>query len=642
MKIVDKKSYKKAIAYANKCSKAYYLGNEIIDDDEFDALIEKIKKYEKTHTPLKDSPTQKVGSDLSKGFKKVVHTTPMLSLNKALSLDELKEWLISMKTINPNCEFDVEHKMDGCGLDLNYRNGKLIQSVTRGNGIKGDLITENAKQVGGVSEKLRKKIDIHLRGEVIMPRKVFDKFIKQGEQMKNARNSASGALKRHDPKEVKRMKLQFYGYTIVDGGTKKQDKDIKLLKSLKFQTPYITTTNSIKEVLKICDKMAEDRKKLEYNIDGIVIKVNNKKSWKKLGSSATNPKYAIAYKFPNDVVTPKIKSVTMQVGRTGAITPVANYEPRLLCGTTVENASLHNFDKIKELGIKIGDQVEVIKSGEIIPQVRALYKKGLNRKTIKPPKHCPICGERTKFIGVKLYCTNKNCESRVLGTLTNWCAKNNMNVFGVSGATLGALWEKGYVNDVADLYYLTKKKLLKIEGIKEKSANNILESIEASKSAGLSRVISGLGIDTIGNTIAEELAGKYKTLKKLSKASTSSLSEIETVGEVKAKNIVKWFNHNKKLVKKLMQIDGLVLSEKKAKKVSNKLKGKSFCITGTLSVTRDEFQARIKANGGIAVSSVSKNTDYLICGVNGGSKLSKAEKLGIKIISENQFNKMCK
>lgn len=642
MKITDTKSYKKAIAYANKCSKAYYTGHELIDDDEFDALIEKIKKYEKTHTPSKDSPTQKVGSDLSKGFKKVVHTAPMLSLNKALSLDELKDWLKGVEKKLGRAEYSVEYKMDGCGLDLQYKKGKLLQSVTRGDGIKGDLITENSLQVEGVSEKLNKKIDLHLRGEVIMPRSVFNKMSKSGADMKNPRNSASGALKRHDPKAVKKMKLKFFGYTIIDGDNKKQSQDIKLIKSLHITTPFIKTTNSIKEVLKICDKMANKRKKLDFDIDGIVIKVNDKKYYKKLGATSTNPKFAIAYKFPNEVVTPKIKSVTMQVGRTGAITPVANYEPRLLCGTTVENATLHNFDYIKELGIKIGDKIEVIKSGEIIPQVRALHKKGTNRLTIKPPKKCPICGERTKFIGVKLYCTNKHCESRVLGTITNWCSKHNMNIFGVSGATIETLYNEGLVYDVADLYSLKKKQLLKIEGIQEKSANNILESIEQSKSAGLSRVISGLGIDTIGNTIAEELAGKYKTLKKLSKASVSSLSEIETVGEVKAKNIVKWFKHNKKLVKKLMAIDGMVLSEKKAKKVSNSLKGKTFCITGTLSMTRDEFQALIKSHGGIPVSSVSKNTDYLIVGVGGGSKLNKAEKLGVKMISEQQFKKMCK
>lgn len=642
MKIKNLSSYNKAIAKANKLSKAYYQGNEQVSDDEFDALIENIKAWESTHKPSKDSPTQKVGSDLSKGFKKVVHTTPMLSLNKALSLEALEEWLHDIHKKLGKVEFSIEYKMDGCGLDLQYNKGKLNQAVTRGNGIKGDLINDNAMQVGGVSEKLKKKLDLHFRGEVIMPRSVFEKFKKKDETMMNPRNSASGALKRHDPKAVAKMKLQFFGYTIIDGDNKKQSQDIKLLKSLGIVTPFIKTTNSIKEVLKICDKMAEKRKKLDFDIDGIVIKVNEKKYYKKLGATSTNPKYAIAYKFPNDVVTPKIKSVTMQVGRTGAITPVANYEPRLLCGTTVENATLHNFDYIKELGIKIGDEIEVIKSGEIIPQVRALHKKGKNRLTIKPPKKCPICGERTKFIGVKLYCTNKNCESRVLGTLTNWCAKHNMNIFGVSGATIETLHEKGLVNDVADLYSLKKKQLLKIEGIREKSANNILESIEKSKLAGLSRVISGLGIDTIGNTIAEELAGKYKTLKKLSKASVSSLSEIETVGEVKAKNIVKWFKHNKKLVKKLTAIDGMVLSEKKAKKVSNSLKGKTFCITGTLSVTRDEFQALIKSHGGIPVSSVSKNTNYLICGVNGGSKLSKAEKLGVEIISEQQFNKMCK
>lgn len=642
MKIKNLSSYKKAIARANKLSKAYYQGNEQVDDDEFDALIENIKVWESTHKPAKDSPTQKVGSDLSKGFKKVVHTAPMLSLNKALSLEELEEWLISAKTACPNCTFSIEHKMDGCGLDLAYKKGKLIQSVTRGNGIKGDLVTENSLQITNVSEKLNKKIDIQFRGEVIMPRTVFAKLNKQGADMKNPRNAASGALKRHDPREVAKAKLKFYAYTIVQGGTQKQTEDIKLLKSIKCSVPFIKKTKDIKEVLRICDKMATERKKLDYDIDGIVIKINNKKSWKKMGATSTNPKYAIAYKFPNDVVTPKLKSVTMQVGRTGAITPVANYEPRLLCGTTVENASLHNFDMIKELGIKIGDQIEVIKSGEIIPQVRALYKKGLNRKTIKAPNTCPECGYRTKFKGVKLYCLNPECPAKVIGGLSSWCHKANMNIRGVSGATIDTLNEAGLVKTIPDLYKLTKKQLLKIEGIENKKADNILESIENSKESGLSRVISGLGIPNISVTIAEELAGKFKTLKKLSKASKNSLMQVETIAEKKADNIVRWFKHNKKLVRELYKIDGLVLSEKKAKKVSSKLKGKTFCITGTLSMSRDNFQALIKSHGGIPVSSVSKNTDYLICGVGGGSKATKAEKLGVKMLSENQFNKMCK
>ena len=637
-------NYLKAVAYANKMSRAYYEGKEIISDSEFDALILKIRKYEKIHPDKisKDSPTQRIGEDSTKGFKKELHEVPMLSLNKCLSLSELKTWMKETNSKISKAVYTLEYKMDGCGLALIYEKGNLLRAITRGNGIKGDVVTANAKAINGIPKSIPYKKDIEIRGEVIFPKSEFRKAVVKGEDLKNCRNTASGAVKLHDSREVKKRNLVFYGYTVIKGKGETQEQDISFLKKCGFNTVCVAISNNIEKILECCDKMATKRSKLDFDIDGMVIKVNDKNLQKKLGNSATNPKFAVAYKFPNEEVYPKIKKVIFQVGKTGAITPVAYYEPQLLCGTTVSKASLHNKDIIDKLNICIGDTVVVVKKGEIIPQVVGLKKKGTNRKKIEFPKTCPMCGSKTKFVGAKLFCTNESCSCRVVKNITSWCSKKNMNIDGVSLATIKALYENGYINDVADLYSLTKKKLLEIEGIKEKSANNILNAIEKSKSAGLSKVISGLGINTIGNTIAEELAGKFKSLKALMNASLNELSEIETVGEVKAKNIVRWFANNKKLVKRLMQIDGLVLSEKKSKKVSNKLEGKTFCITGTLSISRDNFQALIKANGGIPVSSISRKTDYLIVGVNGGSKLSKAEKLGIETITEAQFNKMCK
>ena len=637
-------NYLKAVDFANKMSKAYYAGKEKISDSEFDALIERIKKYEKKHPDeiVKNSPTQKVGEDSTKGFKKKVHEVPMLSLNKCLSLDKLKTW---MKKTNSNISkavYTLEYKMDGCGLALNYKNGKFVEALTRGNGIKGDVVTENAKMINDIPQSIPYKKDIEIRGEVIFPKSEFEKAIAKGEDLKNCRNTASGAVKLHNPKEVKKRNLVFYAYTVINGKNETQKQDVDFLKKCGFNTVLVAVSNDINKILECCDKMATKRNKLDFDIDGMVIKVNDKKLQKKLGNSATNPKFAVAYKFPNEEVYPKIKKVVFQVGKTGAITPVALYEPQLLCGTTVKKASLHNKDTIKKLNICIGDTIVVVKKGEIIPQVVGLKKKGITREKIVFPKTCPICGEKTKFIGAKLFCTNKKCSCKIIKSISSWCSKKNMNIDGVSTATVQSLYENGYINDVSDLYFLTKKQLLKVEGIKEKSANNILRAIEKSKSAGLSRVISGLNINTIGNTIAEELAGKFKSLKELSNASLNELSDIETIGEVKAKNVIEWFKNNKKLVKKLMSIDGLALSEKKAKKVSDSLDGKTFCITGTLSMSRDKFQSIIKANGGIPVNSVSGKTDYLIVGINGGNKLNKAEKLGVEMITEAQFNKMCK
>ena len=634
-------NYKKSIARANKYSESYYHSKQLVSDSEFDALMETIRKYEKTHTPLKSSPTQRVGSDLTRGFKKVVHNVPMLSLGKVLNLDELEDWL-HQAHLKVNSKFTLEYKMDGCSLSLIYRKGVLVRAATRGTGIKGDDVTVNSSFILGIPHKLPLKLSLEIRGEVIFLKSEFKKALKRGEELKNCRNTASGALKLHSISELKKKKLHFFAYTVL-GGEKTQYGDIKLLRKLGFTTVLaMPPTNNMNKIIRVCDRMDLKRDKLDFDIDGMVVKINIKSEQKKMGSTSVNPKYAIAYKFPNKVVEPRLNDVELQVGRTGAITPVAVYDPMLLCGTTVERASLHNFDMIKKLGVRIGDTVSVVKRGEIIPQVVSVVSKGSNRKKIVVPRTCPCCGKRVRFIGKKLYCTNDYCSAKVVGNIVIWCSKPNMNIDGVSVATIGALNDCGIVNNVCDLYKLTKKKLLSIEGIQEKSAVNILNSINRSKTSGLSKVISGLCINTIGNTIAEELAGKFKSLKKLSRATKSELMSIETIAEVKAKNIVAFFKANRKLISELYKIDGLILDEKKVHRVSNKLHGKVFCITGTLSLGRTDFQSLIVKNGGKAVSSITSKTRYLIAGVGGGSKLNKAEKLGVKVISESDFHLMIK
>jgi len=632
---------------ANKYSRVYYTNKPQpeISDAQFDAIIEKISKHEKTNKPWKNSPTQKVGSDLTKGFKKVVHTHPMLSLSKQLNLKDLDAWLKKVQSKIPGAKFVLEYKMDGAGLDLTYKNGILQKVVTRGDGIRGDDITDNAKEIDGVLQKLPKKIDIQIRGEVIMPHSTFEKMISNGEELKNCRASAIGAMRHKNSNDVKRFNLKFYSYYIVSGSTEEtQEGDVKLLQELGFKTVLVLTpTNDIKKILSYCEKMASQRSILDFDIDGMVIKINKKKNWKKLGESAVNPKWAMAYKFPNEVVTPIIKDVIFQVGRTGIIAPVAIYEPMLLCGTTVERASLHNKRIIDNLGISIGDQVEVIKSGEIIPQVRGLFKKAKHGKEILFPKKCPCCGEETKFVGAYLCCTNRFCEDQVVGRISHWCSKSNMDIKGVGEETISLLYKNDLVKDVTDLYRLTKKQLLSLAGIQKKSAENILRGIEKSKTAGLGRVISGLGIGNLGSTISEEIAGKFGNIDSLMNCSEEKLKEVDIIGEKRAMQIVKFFNKKstRKIIESLKEY-GIVLGERKAIKRSDSLKGKSFCVTGTLSVSRSDIQTMIKENGGIVSSSISSKTNYLISGVGGGSKLSKAEKLGVKIISENQFNSMLK
>jgi len=638
---------------ANRYSETYYTGKTYstnkeqpeISDAQFDALIEKIKKYEKTHTPCKNSPTQKVGSDLTKGFKKVVHTHPMLSLSKKLNIKDLGDWLREIQSKIPGAKFVLEYKMDGAGLDLTYKKGILQKVVTRGDGIRGDDITDNAREIDGVLQKLPQKVDIQIRGEVIMPHSTFEKMISNGEDLKNCRASAIGAMRHKNSNDVKRFNLKFYSYYIVSGSNEEtQEGDIELLQSLGFKTiRELLPTSDIKKILDYCEKMASKRKALDFDIDGMVIKINKKKNWKKLGESAVNPKWAMAYKFPNEVVTPIIKDVVFQVGRTGIIAPVAIYEPMLLCGTTVERASLHNKRIIDNLGISIGDQVEVIKSGEIIPQVRGIFKKAKRGKEIVFPKECPCCGEKTKFVGAYLYCTNRFCEDQVVGRISHWCSKSNMDIKGVGEETISLLYRHDLVKDVTDLYKLTKKQLLSLDGIQKTSAENILNSIEKSKSAGLGRVISGLGIGNLGSTISEEVAGKFGDIDSLMNCGEEKLKEVDIIGEKRAMQIVKFFNRKstRKIIESLKKY-GIILGERKAIKKSNDLKGKSFCVTGTLSVSRSDIQTRIKENGGMVSSSISSKTNYLISGVGGGSKLSKAEKLGIKIISENDFNKMLK
>jgi len=641
---MNTKNYEKLVQKANIFSKAYYAGNEKISDSEFDAMIAQIKEFEKKHQDkiVASSPTQKVGEDSAKGFRKVTHEYPMLSLGKVLSLEELTGWFSETERKIGKCKYTLEYKMDGCGLSLIYKRGKLIRAVTRGNGIKGDDVTKNALEINGISTDLKENIDIEIRGEVIFPKSEFKKAIERGENLKNCRNTASGALKLHSSSEVAKKHLRFYAYTILKHENESQIKDVKMLKRFGFNTVCLFMTNNTRKIIDYCDKYASERKKLDFDIDGMVIKINKKSKQKRMGATSVNPKFAIAYKFPNEIVSPKIKDVIWQVGKTGAITPVAIYEPMLLCGVVVERASLHNYKIIKKLRIAIGDTVAVVKRGEIIPQVKKLISPGKNRIKISFPKNCPCCKSKTKFIGEKLYCTNENCLDRVTGQITAWCSKKNMNIDGVSEATIKAMLENNIISNIADLYSLTRKDLLKLNGIKDKSASNILNAIEQSKKAGLSRVISGLGIDAIGNTIAEELAGKFKSLKNLIYANEKELSDIDTIGQVKAHNIIKFFKKNKSLINELFHINGMVLEEKESKKISSKLNGKSFCITGALSVGRTEFQSRIKAYGGKPVSSISKNTEYLVAGIGGGIKLNKAEKLGITIISENQFNKMIK
>ena len=640
----------------------YILNDPVITDQEYDELMKRLieleKKYPELVTP--DSPTQRVGGKVAEGFKKVRHSIRMLSLDNTYSEEELKKFNERIKrTLEiEKVEYVVELKIDGFSVALRYKDGKFEQGITRGDGITGEDITENLKTVKSIPLRLRKKINVEVRGEVYMSKDEFNRI--NQERMKkglplfaNPRNAAAGTMRQLDSSVVARRNLDSFIYYVIDPeshGLKTQSETLEFLKSIGFKVnPNYIVTNELGEIIDYWNYWIENRKKLAYNIDGLVIKVNKIEYQKLLGETAKSPRWAIAFKFPAEQVRTKITGVTVQVGRTGVLTPVAELEPVQLGGTTVKRASLHNFDYIKAKDIKIGDTVLIEKAGEIIPQVVKSIKelRTGKEKDIEVPTSCPVCGGKVgklKEDEVAIRCLNPHCPAKLKRAVEIFVSREAMNIEGIGEKLIDQLIDKGIVKDIADIYYLTPFDLIPLERMGPKAADNILKAIEKSKRSPLHKLITALGIPFVGSKTAAVLAEHFKNLDRLAKASYEELMEIEGIGEEIAKSIVEYFlsDKTKEIISKLKKA-GVNMSGEAKEEEEKSLKGLRFVVTGTLkNYTRSEIEELIRKKGGMVSNSVSKKTDYLILGENPGSKYQKALQLGTKVITEEEFEKMLK
>jgi DNA ligase (NAD+) len=650
--------------------KYYVLAQPAISDEQYDKLLKELEALEKEHPELitTDSPTQRVGSDLTKDFKPVEHKIPMLSLSNTYSEEELFDFDRRVKDgldENEKVEYLVELKIDGASVSINYVNGLLKTAATRGDGTIGEEITNNVRTIKSVPLKIKKDksipyklIDFEVRGEIFMNIADFEKLNKEREKkgektFANPRNSTAGTLKLQDPRIVARRPLNTFTYSLISSGDelKSQEENLLILRKLGFKVnEHFKKCKSIEEVIRVCKEFEILREKLKYEIDGAVIKVNSLNQQEILGSIAKAPRWAVAFKFKSKQTYTIVKSITWQVGRTGAVTPVAELEPKLLAGSTISRATLHNFDEIGRKDIRVGDTVTIEKGGDVIPKVVEviLKERPANSKKTKPPEKCPTCGSKLfKPEGeVAFYCENSECPDQIKGRLEHFASRGAMDIEGLGESLIDLFVEKGFLKTYSDIYKLKnfKNDLVAIERLGEKSISNLLESIERSKEKPFDKVLFALGIRYVGSGAAKKLAAHFRSLDSLMSATENQITEVYEIGESISKSVIKFFSdsHNKKIIEELKKA-GLKFSFTEAKTIivgDNFFKGKSFVLTGTLiSFTREQAEEKITDYGGNVTSSVSKKTDYVLAGEKAGSKLDKAKTLGIKILDEIEFQK---
>lgn len=640
----------------------YVLSSPTISDFEFDRKMRELQDLEAAHPEYFDphSPTQRVGSDLTKNFDQVVHKYPMLSLGNTYSKEEVRDFYERVgRSLNEPFEIVAELKYDGTSISVTYKEGRLSQAVTRGDGVRGDDVTANVKTIRSVPLKLRPGSypdEFELRGEILLPWSEFDRLNKEREEQEeplfaNPRNAASGTLKLQDPKIVASRKLDAYFYYLLGENLPEEGhyENLQEVRSWGFKvSDAMRKCHDLQEIYDFIDYWDVERKNLPVATDGIVLKVNSLRQQRNLGYTAKNPRWAIAYKFQAERAVTTLREVSYQVGRTGAITPVANLDPVLLAGTVVKRASLHNADIIANLDLHIGDQVFVEKGGEIIPKIvgvdvdyRAANPVGEKVRFIS---HCPECG--TALVRPEgeaaHYCPNETgCPPQIKGRIEHFVTRKAMNI-NIGPETIEDLYEKGLVRDIADLYTLRMEDLLSLERWAEKSARNLLKSLDESKSVPFERVLYGLGIRYVGETVAKRLASVFHSIGQLREASFETLVGVDEIGERIAQSVLDYFKdeRNVRIVERLesyglkMAIDESVLANK-----SDKLKGLTIVISGTFARhSRDEYKAMIEQHGGKNTGSISKKTNYLLAGGNmGPAKLEKATALGIKILSEDEF-----
>ncbi|MBU0732346.1 NAD-dependent DNA ligase LigA [Patescibacteria group bacterium] len=631
-----------------------------ISDAALDSLKHELSELESQHPDLitPDSPTQRVSGQALDKFNKIKHEVRMLSFGDVFSLEELEEWQKRIKKLAPtdNFEYFTELKFDGLAVSLIYEDDHLKVGSTRGDGQVGEEVTQNLKTIDSIPLKLRKNKykgqKIEVRGEVIMEKKIFEKINleqkKKGEpEYANPRNIAAGSIRQLDSKIAAARELEFMAYDLVtDLGEADHEEKHNILNDLGFKTDkYARTCQNLNEVERFKEDSMKIRDKLAYWIDGIVIQVNNNKLYKKLGIVGKAPRAAIAYKFPAEQATTIVEDIQVQVGRTGALTPVAHLKPVKVAGTTVSRATLHNEDEIKRLGLKIGDTVIVEKAGDIIPDVVEVLMKlrPKNAKSFHFPAKCPACGSvvARKKGEAAHYCTNPNCFAQEKLRIYHFISKKAYDIDGLGPKIIDQLIDEGLISSAADLFNLEVGDLEPLERFAEKAAQNSVDAIQNSKEITLSRFIYALGIKGVGEETAIDLANYYGSIEKIEQASEEELEKMYAIGEVVAKNIYNYFQDKKSL--KLMEdlkAAGIKIINPKISK-NKKLEGKSFVLTGTLeNMTRDEAKEKIRMQGGDISSSVSKKTDYVVAGENSGSKYKKAQALGITILTEKDLEKL--
>ncbi len=646
----------------------YVLDDPEISDAEFDALMNELKRIEAEHPELitPDSPTQRVGGKPREGFVKAKHSSPMLSLDNAYSEEELRDWERRVHELSgrSDLEYMCELKLDGMSLALVYRDGRLVRGITRGDGSVGEDVTANVRTVRSIplsipKDKLKKAgipadfaSNFEVRGEMLMPLAAFRKMNEERERQglavfANPRNFTAGTVRQLEPSITAQRRMDFFAYMLLKDGQTFFDRQSKAMDALELEgfkvNPNRKLAKSLDEVWKFIQSWEAKRETLPYEIDGIVVKVDQTAWQRELGFTGKAPRWAIAYKYAARGGVTEIEDILVQVGRTGKLTPVAALKPIPIGGTTVSRATLHNMDEIERLGVKIGDWVEVERGGDVIPKVVKVVEDEQHPRGVKQfgmPEHCPVCGgnvARTEG-EVDYRCVNANCPAKLQGTILHFASRHVMDIDGLGEALVNQLTERGLVKNVADLYKLTKDGLLRLDRMGEKSAENVLAEIEASKKLPLERVIYGLGIRFVGERTAQFLAEHFGSLDAIMKASAEELEEVNEVGPRIAESIVEFFadEHNRKLVGDLRKA-GLTFTGQKKEK-GTKLGGKTFVLTGTLARhTRDEAKQMIEDAGGRVSGSVSKKTDYVVAGSDAGSKLDKARELGVSVIGEDEL-----
>lgn len=643
--------YKKSVDELNSMSYHYYvLDNPIATDDEYDILYHKVLRFEESNGELilDYSPTQRVGHSPLDSFTKAVHLSKMWSLEDIFNKEELDAWLKKTYKLDNNITFYCEPKYDGASLNLIYRDGKLLQAITRGDGEAGEDVTQNARTIKSIPLSIDYQDSIEIRGEVVIFKDEFNRINlerqRDGEALfANPRNAAAGSLRQLDSSISAKRNLVFLPYGIGENSLAMPllSQKMSFIYSLGFKKPYLSAIcKDSSDIQAFYEEMQRARDSFKMMLDGMVIKVDEISSQMKMGYTVKNPRFFVAYKFRATEKSTKLLDIILQVGRSGVVTPVAVLEPVNIDGVVVERATLHNFDEIKRKDIRINDSVVVIRSGDVIPKITSVqkHKRDGSQIAIDRATHCPVCGSELLDEGILLKCQNLNCDARVINSIIYFASKQCLNIDGLGNRIIESLYEAGLLKSILDIFSLTKEQLLKLEGFKDKKAQNLLDAIDSAKGCELWRFINALGIEHIGEVASKMLSGAFGF--GFLEAQKEQILALDGFGEEMAESILEFARVNKEIVTMLFDIIKPSLPKQKNDFVDSVFKNKTVVLTGTMSLSRDEIKEFLESYGAKIVSSVSKKTDFVVYGEDAGSKLEKAKALGVKTISEEQMREM--